>query len=131
MDQPPTPIPPEGHSLVAKFTFALRGVSLALRSETNYRLHLAAAGFVLIAAAVLGANWFDWCILLMCIALVLIAETHNTAIEQLAKAVAEGPNDHVRRALDIAAGAVLTAAVAATLVGGFVLFRCLLLWIRS
>lgn len=122
MDQPSPSLPPgPERSLAAKFGSALRGVGLAIRRERNYRVHLAAASAVVVAACVVRATPFEWSILGLCVALVLVAETLNTAIEHLAKAVADRPNEYVGRALDVAAGAVLLAAVAAGIVGGLVL----------
>jgi len=122
MDHSPPPSPPgTGQSLPAKFRCAIRGLALAVRLEKNYRVHVAVAAAVVVAGAALGATLVDWCILGLCMALVLAIETLNTALEHLAKAVAERPNEHVGRALDIAAGAVLLAAAAAAIVGGLVL----------
>jgi diacylglycerol kinase len=50
----------------------------------------------------------------------------NSSIERLAKAIDCGYNAHLRDALDIAAGAVLTAAIGAASIGVVILGR--LIW---
>ena len=53
----------------------------------------------------------------MAIAIVWLAEALNTAIERLSDAVTLEPNDNIRFAKDVAAGAVLVAAVTSALIG--------------
>lgn len=55
--------------------------------------------------------------MILAIALVWIAEAFNTAVERLGDAVTQEPNDYLRFAKDIAAGAVLVATVASLLIG--------------
>jgi diacylglycerol kinase len=76
---------------------------------------------VTIAAAVLGATLIEWCLLLLCMTVVLTAEMFNSALERLAKAVDRRENSHLAIALDIGSGAVLVAALGAALVGAIVL----------
>ena len=59
----------------------------------------------------------EWCWLVLAISTVWTAEALNTAFEFLADAAS--PNFHpiVRDAKDVAAGAVLIAAIAATVIG--------------
>jgi diacylglycerol kinase len=75
---------------------------------------------VVAAAAALGASLVEWCILILCVAVVLAAELFNTALEHLGRAVTDQENEHVRDALDTAAGAVLVAAVGAAVVGSVI-----------
>jgi diacylglycerol kinase (ATP) len=75
---------------------------------------------VITAGAVLGLQPWQWCAVMFCIALVFVAETINTAIEQLAQAVDPAFNVRVRDALDISSAAVLLAAGAAVAVGAVV-----------
>ena len=106
-----------------KFRNAFRGCKVSFRSEGDYFVHYFAALLVIAAAALLEANHVEWCLLIGCIAAVLTAEMFNSAIERLAKAVDQNYNDHIRNALDIAAGAVLTAALGAAVIGTIILGR--------
>lgn len=103
------------------FADAVRGVAVAVGEEANFRVHFAVA-----AAAVAAGIWVDlslerWCLIALCIAIVLAAEMANTAIEHLARAVTREPNPEVRDALDVASAAVLVAAIGAAAVGATVL----------
>jgi diacylglycerol kinase len=104
-----------------KFAVAAGGVARAIRTERNFVIHLLAALAVVAAAAALGASRLEWCILILCIAVVLTAELCNTAIEHLARAITADENDDIRDALDIASGAVLIVAIGAAVVGVLIL----------
>ena len=103
-----------------KFRWAARGLAGAMRSERNFRVHLAATVAVVVAAAVLRVSPIEWCLLTLCIAVVLAAETFNTALEQLARAITQDHSEQIRDALDAAGGAVLVVAIGAALVGATV-----------
>ena len=100
-----------------KFADAFRGLREGVRGGSSFRAHFAIAIAVLIAAAVLRMGAVEWGGLALCIAGVLAAEMFNTALESLAKAISVGENQHIRDALDIASGAVLTAALGSIAVG--------------
>src|SRR5262245_29121413 len=93
-----------------KFGDAFRGQKRGFRGESSFFVHFFVAALVIVAAVALGADRVEWCLLLLCITLVLTAEMFNSAVERLARAVDKNYNAHLRDALDIAAGAVLTAA---------------------
>lgn len=115
--------PASDRSWVRKFRHALRGCKLGFRGEGDYFVHYFAAVLVIAAAALLEANRVEWCLLIGCIMIVLTAEMFNSAIERLAKAIDSNYNEHLRDALDIAAGAVLTAALGAAVLGVIILGR--------
>jgi len=108
-------------SLAESFRHAFRGFAWVFRTERNFRIHVG-------ASVLLGASgWFfrldppEWAIVILAAALVLVAETMNTAIEYLADAVHPQPHPLVGRAKDAASASVLIAAVAATVLGAIVL----------
>lgn len=100
---------------------ACRGIADALLTEPHLRIHAVAATLVVALGMLLELPYVDFLLLLVAIALVLITELLNTAVE-LALDVAS-PTFHpvVRRAKDIAAGAVLVAAITSAVIGGVVL----------
>jgi diacylglycerol kinase len=65
----------------------------------------------------LSLSMGEWIALVLCIALVLVAELLNTAIEYLCDALHPDLHPEIGRAKDVAAGAVLIAALAAMTVG--------------
>ena len=78
---------------------------------------------MLAAAAALRLERLEWYVLLLCITVVLVAEMFNSALESLARAVTTGHDPHIGDALDIAAAAVLVAAIGAAIVGAAVFIR--------
>ena len=55
--------------------------------------------------------------MILAISIVWLAEAFNTAIERLSDAVTVEPNDNIGYAKDVAAGAVLSAALVAVVIG--------------
>ncbi|MCJ8163791.1 diacylglycerol kinase family protein [Pontibacter sp. E15-1] len=99
------------------FKFAFKGIAAVFRSEQNMHLHIIAS--VLVTGM---GYWFDvtrleWCMLALCIGLVWMAEIFNTSIETLTNLVS--PEHHVLagKTKDLAAGAVLMAAITAAVIG--------------
>ena len=113
-------------SWLQKFRDAARGVKLAVRGESSFFVHFFAAAVVVLAAGVFECSLAERCLLTLCIAAVLAAETFNTAIERIARAVTREENEEVRDALDIASGAVLLASLGAAAVGAAIFGRPLL-----
>ncbi len=109
--------PQSGRSWPEKFRDALRGVKQGIRGQSSFFVHLFAATAVVVAAAVLRMRLVEWCLLLLCITIVLVAEMFNSALESLAKAITDQADPHVGRALNIGSAAVLIAAIGASVVG--------------
>lgn len=100
-----------------KFRNAFRGLRVGIWGQSSFYAHFVITGLVFLVASVVRVNSIEWCILLLCIGLVLTAELVNSSIECLAKAITDEQDDHIRDALDIASGAVLMAALFAAVVG--------------
>jgi diacylglycerol kinase (ATP) len=99
------------------FADAGRGIARLLASQANARIH----GVATIAAVALGA-WLrlsagEWCWIALAIALVWIAEALNSALEALADAIHPERDARIGAAKDLAAGAVLVAAIASAVIG--------------
>ncbi len=87
------------------------------------RIHLTACAFVLYFASQLSLSRGEMACLLLAIGMVMSAELLNTAVEKLCDFNQKSQNRYIRVIKDMAAGAVLLAAVAALLVGVVILFR--------
>ena len=104
----------------ASFRYAFQGLDDLFKSQPNARIHLLAA------AVVVAAGWFfqisrlEWIAVSMCIALVLILEAVNTAIEYLTDLVSPGIHPLAGKTKDVAAAAVLLAAIGAVVVGALI-----------
>ena len=105
------------HSWRQKFGHAFRGLRRALRTQHSFAVHLLVAAVVVLVAAALRVSAVDWGLLMLAIGLVLVAETFNTAVESLARAVDTSFHPRLRDALDIASAAVLLAASTAVVIG--------------
>jgi diacylglycerol kinase len=101
-----------------KFADAFRGLKLGIRGQSSFFVHFFVAAAALAAAWVMALDWVSWCLLLLCIGMVLTAEMFNSALEAFCRGLDEPSRNRCAPALDIAAGAVLLAASTAILVGG-------------
>ncbi|HZT44640.1 MAG TPA: diacylglycerol kinase, partial [Gaiellaceae bacterium] len=104
-------------SVLDSFNFAFEGIIHVLRTQRNMRIHFAVAVVVLVAALIVNVTKLELIALLISITFVLIAEMINTAIEGAIDIATTSFDPMAKLAKDIAAGAVLIAAVNAVLVG--------------
>ncbi len=88
-----------------------------MSSQHNAWIHACATLLVCGAGIVCGVNREDWCWLVVAIVSAWVAEGFNTALECLADAVSREPNSDIGRTKDVAAGAVLIAAIGAAIIG--------------
>ena len=100
------------------FKNARKGFRLVLKSEMNIRVHIVIAFLVLLFAYLLDFTAIEYCISLFAIAMVIITEMLNTAIEFTLDAVYHNRySKMVGMAKDISAGAVMFASVIAVIIG--------------
>jgi diacylglycerol kinase (ATP) len=104
-------------SIIESFNYAIEGLIHVLRTQRNMRIHFAVAVIVIILAVVVGVSRIELIALLISIAFVLIAEMINTAIEGAIDAATTSFDPMAKLSKDIAAGAVLIAALNAVAVG--------------
>jgi diacylglycerol kinase (ATP) len=104
-------------SLLESFNVAFEGIIHVLRTQRNMRLHFLIAAGVLVAALSFDVSRLELVVLLLAIAFVLIAEMVNTAIEAAVDVSSTAFDPMAKLAKDIAAGAVLIAAINAVAVG--------------
>lgn len=103
--------------IVQSLNWAFEGVIHVLRTQRNMRVHFALATAVLILAFSYGVTKLELMALLVAISFVLIAEMVNTAIEATIDLATTSFDPLAKIAKDIAAGAVLIAAMNAIVVG--------------
>lgn len=103
--------------LARSFGDALRGLWHVLRSERNARIHLAFAVAALAAAAVLRLDREETAAVVFAIMMVFWAELANSLLERLLDLVHPAHSEQVRLLKDVAAAAVLVAAVGAAAIG--------------
>ena len=97
--------------------FACQGLTDLVKSQPNARLHL------MVSIAVLGTGYycriskFDWIAVVLCMVLVISLEAVNTALEYLTDLVSPEYHPLAGKVKDVAAAAVLIAAMGAVVVG--------------
>ncbi|MDX1926157.1 MAG: diacylglycerol kinase [Pirellulaceae bacterium] len=105
---------------INKFRCAGRGLLLGVRGQSSFAVHFAVAAAVIVAAIILHCELWQWCTLLLCIAMVLGLEYINSAIEHLAKGLCTSHNEQVGAALDIASAAVLVVSTISVVIGALI-----------
>ncbi len=101
----------------AKFIRAVRGIYWGVQGQSSFLVHTVAAAGVTAAGWYLGIPAAKWLVVILAISVVLTAELFNSALEHLARAFDVGHHPSIGKALDIASGAVLIAAIGAAIVG--------------
>jgi diacylglycerol kinase (ATP) len=104
-------------SLFQSFNHAAEGIVHAVRTQRNLWIHFAVAVAVLVAAIGFGASKIELAVLLIAITFVLVTELVNTAVEAAVDVASTAFDPMAKLAKDIAAGAVLVAALNAVAVG--------------
>ena len=99
------------------FGYALNGIWHATATQLNFRVHLVAAVIVVGAGYALQISKDEWLWVTLCIAMVLVAELFNTAIEFLVDLVSPEYNKKAGLVKDMSAGAVLITAIGALVIG--------------
>ena len=108
----------KAQSFKAKIENARHGINLALRAEKNLRVHTAIAALVIVAGLILHVGTLKLSILLLTIAIVVIAEMLNSALEFAVDALYKNKYSRlVKFAKDISAGAVLFVSFIAAIIG--------------
>ena len=104
--------------------YALRGISYAVRTQMNMKIHIVAAVLVVAVSLYLKVPPLEQALLVITVFMVWAAELFNTALEKLVDLVS--PEKQVLAGIvkDVAAGAVLVTAINA------VLMAYLIIWPR-
>lgn len=102
----------------AKIENARHGINLALRAEKNLRVHMIIAALVVLAGLIFHVGSLKLCVLLLTIALVVLAEMLNSALEFAVDALYKNKYSRlVKFAKDISAGAVLFVSFISVVIG--------------
>lgn len=116
---------------MGSFRYAIRGLKELFRHTPNAQIHL------VLTIAVLILGWFfaiaagEWIAILLCVALVLAAESFNSALENLTDLASPEIHPLAGKAKDLAAGGVLLCAVISVVVGTIIFLPKLLHWLTS
>ncbi len=87
------------------------GIKHAVRGDSSFFAHAYRALLIFLTAGMIGVSPLGWCLLVMGLGLVLVAELMHSAVDTLARAVGDPEEPRLRVARDIAAAAVLVTVV--------------------
>ena len=104
------------------FVYALNGIWSGVADQLNLKVQIGVALFVVAAGFYYHITPMEWCVILLCIGLVLGLEMMNSAIESLVDLVTLERNPLAGRIKDIAAGAVLLVSFISVMIG-VIIFR--------
>ena len=108
------------------FLFAIQGFRTAVVTERNIKVMLAVGALAVAAGIVLRIDLLSWAIILLCCAVVIMAELFNTAIETVVDLVSPEFHPLAGRAKDIAAAAVWVLSCLVAIVGVLVFANAIL-----
>jgi len=117
--------------LLRSFGYALSGIQYCFRSERNFRLHVASTFMALILSFACAISDMEWIAVCFCIALVIVMEMLNTAIEKLCDVVHREFDPSIKKVKDMAAGAVLVSAIFSVLTGLIIFLPKIIIIIKS
>jgi diacylglycerol kinase (ATP) len=113
--------PIKSPNLISSFRNAFSGLWYALRTQRNAQIHLLATLLVILAGFWLGVGVEQWCLLILAMGMVWMAELSNTAIESAVDLACETYHPLAKIAKDVKAAVVVIAAITAILVGVLIL----------
>lgn len=113
----------KSRSIIWSFNYAIEGIVYALRTQRNMRIHLGLAFCAAVASLLLGVTRLQLVAVIFAISLVFITELLNTAIEAAVDIAVDRYDPVAKIAKDVAASAVLVAAINALVVAYLVLFE--------
>ena len=103
--------------IVRSFAFAIAGVVHLFRTQRNARIHLMLGVLACGLGLWLHISRAEWAVVVFTIALVIILEGVNTAIEAVVDLASPEIHPLAKVAKDVGAGMVLVAAIASVTVG--------------
>ena len=108
-------------SRIQSFQYAFSGLRDVLLTEHNAWIHAIFTILGLVLALWLRISFTEFVLIIIVITLVWVAEVFNTVLEVVVNMVSPRYTTAAKRAKDIAAGAVLVAAIGAFIVGSAIL----------
>jgi len=102
------------------FTYAFNGWVYVFKTQLNFKFHCLAGVLVIALGLYVDLSVEEWIWITAAIALVMVVELINTALEVLVDLVSPQIQAKAGRVKDIAAGSVLMAALMALVIGLFI-----------
>jgi diacylglycerol kinase len=98
------------------FGHAFRGLRVLVQTQRNARIHAVATFLVVAAGALARISPIEWALIALALVCVWATESLNTSIEFIVDLVSPDLHPLAAKAKDVAAGAVLIAAIGSLIV---------------
>ncbi len=105
------------YTLQEAFHFAFDGFRYAMQTQRNLRIQLIAGILIILLSTFLPMERIEWVVLFILIALVIVSEILNTAIEKTIDLIVTEYNPLAKTIKDLSAAAVLFIAITSVIVG--------------
>ena len=102
---------------IKSFSHAFYGIRTVIIDEPNAKIHMLAAVVVVALGFIFKISRIEWIMIIVCVVSVFAAEMINTSIENICDAISHKENPYIKKAKDIAAGAVLVISLGALVIG--------------
>jgi len=106
----------EINRLGKSFKFALRGLSSVIQKEQNFRVHIIIAILAIFAGLYFNIYLWQWCLITLLIASVMILELLNTSFERLVDMFKPRLHEYAGEIKDMMSAMVLIAALASVII---------------
>lgn len=107
-------------SRVRSFRYAFQGIANFFQTQVNARIHLLAVVLITALGLWLELSAAEWADIILCMALVMVTEAINTALEYLVDLASPDYHPLAGKAKDVAAGAVLLSVLFCAVVWGLI-----------
>ena len=114
---------------INSFKYAFNGIKTLFKTEVHGKFHILFALFVVAASVFFDISTVEWCMVIICIAMVVAAEAFNSAIEALTDLASPEYHPLAGKAKDLAAGGVLICSIGALVIGFIIFLPKVLLWL--
>lgn len=112
------------------FKNSLNGIFYTLKKERNIKIQLIIGILAVVLGVLLKISLIEWTILVITMFIVIVSELINTAIENTVDLITTEYNEKAKIAKDVAAGAVLIAAMNSVIVGILIFGTKIIYYIR-
>lgn len=99
------------------FKSALNGLILAVLTEINMKIIIAASLIVVLLGLIFNISYYEWLVIIMVIGMVYLSEMINTSIEAVTDLVTTEWKEEAKVSKDVAAGMVLVSSIVASVIG--------------
>lgn len=113
------------------FKYAFSGMAQLVKSEPNFRIHILVLLMVTLAGILLGISAAEWIFIILAAAVVLVAESFNTAVERICDIISPAEDHRIKIIKDILAAAVLISVIMAVITGIIIFLPDILAFVQQ